>query len=82
MFSIPLPRTYQRHKYHRKNIMIFDTQETSNLHFLPRNSERKGGKLEDKFPGPYVIDKITDLGIARLHTFKGKVLKKGVPIKQ
>ena len=52
------------------------------IKFLPRNSERKGGKLEDKFSGPYVIDKITDLGIARLHTFKGKVLKKGVPIKQ
>ena len=52
------------------------------IKFLPRNSERKGGKLEDKFSGPYVIDEITDLGIARLHTFKGKVLKKGVPIKQ
>ena len=52
------------------------------IKFLPRNSERKGGKLEDKFSGPYVIDKITDLGIARLRTFKGKVLKKGVPIKQ
>ena len=69
--------------------MIFDTQETSNLQkndivikFLPRNSERKGGKLEDKFSGPYVIDEITDLGIARLRTFKGKVLKKGVRIKQ
>ena len=52
------------------------------IKFLPRNSERKGGKLEDKFSGPYVIDEITDLGIARLGTFKGKVLKKGVPIKQ
>ena len=52
------------------------------IKFLPRNSERKGGKLEDKFSGPYVIDKIMDLGIARLRTFKGKVLKKGVPIKQ
>ena len=52
------------------------------IKFLPRNSERKGGKLEDKFSGPYVIDEITDLGIARLRTFKGKVLKKGVPIKQ
>ena len=52
------------------------------IKFLPRNSERKGGKLEDKFSGPYVIDEITDLGIARLCTFKGKVLKKGVPIKQ
>ena len=38
--------------------------------------------MEDKFSGPYVIDEITDLGIARLRTFKGKVLKKGVPIKQ
>jgi len=52
------------------------------IKFLPRNSERKGGKLEDKFSGPYVIDEITDLGIARLRTFKGKVFKKGVPIKQ
>ena len=52
------------------------------IKFLPRNSERKGGKLEDKFSGPYVIDEITDLGIARLRTLKGKVLKKGVPIKQ
>ena len=52
------------------------------IKFLPRNSERKGGKLDDKFSGPYVIDEITDLGIARLRTFKGKVLKKGVPIKQ
>ena len=32
--------------------------------------------------GPYVIDEITDLAIARLCTFKGKVFKKGVPIKQ
>ena len=38
--------------------------------------------MEDKFSGPYVIDEIMDLGIARLHTFKGKVFKKGVPIKQ
>ena len=40
---------------------------------LPRYSQRKGGKLDDKFSGPYVIDEITDLGIARLHTLKGKV---------
>ena len=52
------------------------------IKFLPRNSQRKGGKLEDKFTGPYIIDKITDLGIARLRTPKGKILKKGVPIKQ
>ena len=52
------------------------------IKFLPRNSQRKGGKLDDKFSGPYVIDEITDLGIARLRTLKGKVLKKGVPIKQ
>ena len=52
------------------------------IKFLPRNSQRRGGKLEDKFSGPYVIDEITDLGIARLRTLKGKVLKKGVPIKQ
>ena len=52
------------------------------IKFLPRNSQRKGGKLDDKFSGPYVIDKITDLGIVRLRALKGKVLKKGVPIKQ
>ena len=52
------------------------------IKFLPRNSQRKGEKLEDKFSGPYVIDEIMDLGIARLHTLKGKVFKKGVPIKQ
>ena len=52
------------------------------IKFLPRNSQRKGGKLDDKFTGPYIIDKITDLGIARLCTPKGKILKKGVPIKQ
>ena len=52
------------------------------IKFLPRNSQRKGGKLDDKFTGPYIIDKITDLGIARLRTPKGKILKKGVPIKQ
>ena len=49
---------------------------------MPRNSQRKGGKLDDKFSGPYVIDKIMDLGIARLRTLKGKVFLKGVPIKQ
>ena len=52
------------------------------IKFLPRNLQRKGGKLDDKFSGPYVIDKITDLGIVRLCMLKGKVLKKGVPIKQ
>ena len=52
------------------------------IKFLPRNSQRKGGKLEDKFSGPYVIDEITDLGIARLCMLKRKVLKKRVPIKQ
>ena len=52
------------------------------IKYLPRNSQRKGGKLEDKFSGPYVIDEITDIGIARLQTLKGKVLKKGVSIKQ
>ena len=43
---------------------------------------KKGWKLDDKFSGPYVIDEIMDLGIARLRMLKGKVLKKGVPIKQ
>ena len=38
--------------------------------------------MDDKFSGPYIIDEIMDLGIARLRTLKGKVLKKGVPIKQ
>ena len=52
------------------------------IKFLPRNSKRKGGKLDNKFSGPYVIDEIMDLGIVRLHTLKGKVLKKGVQIKQ
>ena len=46
------------------------------IKFLPRNSQRKGGKLDDKFTGPYIIDEITVLGIARLRT------QKGVPIKQ
>ena len=49
---------------------------------MPRNSQRKGGILDDKFSGPYVTDEITDLGNARLCTLKGKVLNKGVPIKQ
>ena len=43
------------------------------IKFLPRNSQRKGGKLDDKFSGPYVIDEITDLGIPRPHTLKGRV---------
>ena len=43
---------------------------------MSRNSQRKGGKLDDKLSGPNVIDKIMDLGIARLRTLKGKVLKK------
>ena len=38
--------------------------------------------MADKFSGPYIIDEITDLGIARLRTPRGKILKKGVPIKQ
>ena len=65
---------------HSRNFKF--TKNDIMIKFLPRNSERKGGKLEDKFSGPYVIDEIMDLGIARLRTFKGKVLKKGVPIKQ
>ena len=69
----------------------YDIQHSRNFKFgkndvvikcLPRNSQRKGGKLDDKFSGPYVIDKITDLGIARLRMLKGKVFLKGVPIKQ
>ena len=52
------------------------------IKFLPRNSQRKGRKLGDKFSGPYLIDEITNLGIARLQMSKGKILKKGVPIKQ
>ena len=43
------------------------------IKFLPGNSQRKGGKLDDKFSGPYVIDEIMDLGIARLCMLKGKV---------
>ena len=65
---------------HSRNFKF--TKNDVAIKFLPRNSQRKGGKLDDKFSGPYVIDKITDLGIARLHTLKGKVFKKGVPIKQ
>ena len=65
---------------HSRNFKF--TKNDTVIKFLPRNSQRKGGKLEDKFSGPYVNDEITDLGIARLCTRKGKVLKKGVPIKQ
>ena len=52
------------------------------IKFLPRNSQRKGGKLDDKFSGPYITDELTDLGIARLQMPKEKLLRKGVPIKQ
>ena len=38
--------------------------------------------MDNKFSGAYVIDEIMDLGIARLCMLKGKVLKKGVLIKQ
>ena len=65
---------------HSRNFKF--TKNNVVIKFLPRNSQRKGGKLDDKFSGPYVIDEIMDLGIARLRTLKGKVLKKGVPIKQ
>ena len=56
---------------HSRNFKF--TKNDTVIKFLPRNSQRKGGKLEDKFSGPYVIDKITDLGIARLRTRKGKI---------
>ena len=74
----------QQKKYydirHSRNFK-FGTNDTV-IKFLPRNSQREGGKLDDKFTGPYIIDEIINLGIARLRMPKGKILKKGVPIKQ
>ena len=52
------------------------------LKILCKNLERKGGKKEEKFSGPYIVVDISDLGVATLRTVRGCVLKRGVPIKQ
>ena len=81
--NISMAQVSQKKYYNIRHSRNFKfTKNDIVIKFLPRNSQRKGGKLDDKFSGPYVIDKIMDLGITRLHTLKGKVLKKGVPIKQ
>ena len=46
-----------------------------------KNLQRKGGKYDIKFSGPYTIQEITDLGLVCLKTDKGKLLAKRVPIK-
>ena len=46
-----------------------------------KNLQRKGGKHDIKFSGPYTIQEITDLGLVCLKTDKGKLLAKRVPIK-
>ena len=81
--NISMAQVSQKKYYHIQHLRNFKFAKNDIvIKFLPRNSQRKGGKLDNKFSGPYVIDEITDLGIARLCTLKGKVLKKGVPIKQ
>ena len=52
------------------------------LKILCKNLERKGGKKEEKFSGPYIVVDISDLGVATLRTVRGCVLKRWVPIKQ
>ena len=46
-----------------------------------KNLQRKGGKYDIKFSGPYTIQEITDLGLVCLKTDKGKLLAKRVLIK-
>ena len=47
-----------------------------------KNLQRKGGKHERKFTGPYTIHEITDMGIATLLRENGEILRKRVPVKQ
>ena len=44
--------------------------------------ERKGGKLEDAYMGPYVIHSSVGKGVYTLRTMKGKVLKKKCNVKR
>ena len=52
------------------------------LKILCKNLGWKGGKKEAKFSGPYIIIDISDLGVTTLRTFRGSVMKRGVPVKQ
>ena len=49
---------------------------------LQKNVQRKGGKLEKKFAGPYKVVAKTVKGDCQLEDAKGKVLKTRFPINQ
>ena len=71
-------KVYDRRKNYVSDININDMV----MRKLQKNVQRKGGKLEKKFAGPYKVVAKTVKGNCQLEDTKGKVLKTWFPINQ
>ena len=71
-------KAYDRRKNYISDININDMV----MRKLQKNVQRKGGKLEKKFAGPYKVVAKTVKGNCQLEDTKGKVLKTSFPINQ
>ena len=71
-------KAYNRRKNYVSDININDMV----MRKLQKNVQRKGGKLEKKFVGPYKVVAKTVKGNCQLEDAKGKVLKTWFPIYQ
>ena len=71
-------KAYDRRKNYVSDININDMV----MRKLQKNVQRKGGKLEKKFAGPYKVVAKTVKGNCQLEDAKGKVLKTWFPINQ
>ena len=67
----PLPHTPRGNKY-----IITLTNYFSNT----RQKQRKGGRLDDAFKGPYIVNRSLGKGIYEIQSEGGKVLKQKVNI--
>ena len=66
--------------YHRQPRLPIDVEFLPNHSLEDENVEefvqlRKGGKLTERFKGPYIIRRCLDKGVYELETKDGKVLK-------
>ena len=81
--NIEKAQSRQKKAYDRRKNYVSDI----NINYmvmrkLQKNVQRKGGKLEKKFAGPYKVVAKTVKGNCQLEDAKGKVLKTWFPINQ
>ena len=80
--NIEIAQQKQRETYDRKHLPEEISAGTEVLIENTAQKDRKGGKLDDAFNGPYIIHKSLGKGIYKVKNQKGAILQKKVNVKR